>query len=96
MKTKDGIRAHVKKRLQERFGVAGNHLDYIKIKYAIRSQTAKCIGRVSHRVSVWLVNESPGPMKVLYDGKRGEIVTVLPVDAVVPDLRATRNMEVEP
>lgn len=93
MKTREILRNHAKTRLRQRFGVRGNHRDYAKVIEAIRSQKAKCIGRVSHRVSVWMVEGETGPMKVLYDGRRGEVITVLAPDATV-NIRTTRNAEV--
>lgn len=93
MEKKEALRRHSKKRMRERFGIAGNHRDYARIVEAIRTQTAKFIGRASHRVSVFMVDSQTGPMKVLYDGRRGEVITVLTPDMHVT-VRPTRNAEV--
>lgn len=78
MDKKTSERIHAKRRALQRY-----HIDFTKevrnhIKTQIRNSTGKFLYRQSRRVTVWEVTYENIPLRVVYDTKRSEIVTVLP------------------
>ena len=75
------MRAHAKKRAQERFSVHLNQDSYYNICKKIRANQATFLEKQSNHITKWLVEISPGVLApVIYDKKRKLVVTVLPLE----------------
>lgn len=71
-------RAHTRRRAQERYGVKLNKAAMAALIARIQSNRAKFVERQSNRITVWEVEHQSKRMRVVYDTKRGTIVTCLP------------------
>ena len=82
MNKKHSQRVHAKRRAFERFGIQLNRKDLFKIGEAIRKNKAQLLERQSKRVTMFLFPDGwekiKTPFKVAYDGKRHQIMTVIP------------------
>ena len=76
-KTKS-LRAHLKRRFLERFGVEINRIDEIQMLNQIQNKEAEFIEKQSIRVSVFDVKLNEVKYRVVYDKNRKHLVTVLP------------------
>ena len=76
-------RVHAKQRCFERYGESINRDDLDEIAKMILSKDAvraRLVEKQSMRVSIWIVLFRNKEMKVVYDKKRGTVVSFLPME----------------
>ena len=75
-------RFHAKRRARERFGLELNRQDLREIAGQIQNgKDARLLGQESLRLSHWMVSYQGTEMHAVYDKKRHQVVTFLPVGA---------------
>lgn len=74
---KEGQRTHAKKRALERYNLELNQDSYNELSE--KAKQATVIKRTSHRVTIREIVHNGEMMKVVYDSKRHQIVTFLPL-----------------
>ena len=80
MRKKLSERIHTKRRLQERYGLDLNRHELRKLVIQIQDATAEFLETQTNRISLWRVKHDEVSIDVVYDKKRGEIITALPFD----------------
>ena len=80
MSKADSQRAHVKRRVRERFGfpIGDDRLE--EMADAVRSGRARFVRRQSNRITIWDTEFEERPIRVVYDKRTKQIVTVIRVD----------------
>ena len=78
MRKKLSERVHAKRRLVERYGLELNRRELRELVSQIQEAKATHIETQSNRVSLWRVSHGTIEIVVVYDKKRGTIVTALP------------------
>lgn len=71
------IKRHLRKRMQQRLGVRLNKHGHQEMVSQIQSGIAKFLRRQSNRITLWALDIKGKQVKVVYDNKRHQIVTVL-------------------
>ena len=74
----DAQRIHAKRRFMQRKQIDFDRQLRRHVIWMIRNNHARLVQKTSNRVSVWDVLVLGTPCRVVYDSKRGNIVTVLP------------------
>ena len=72
------LRRHARRRCWQRYAIVLNEDLRRRIIGEIQAGSGRFIQRQSNRITVWAVSCGDGELRVVYDSRRHEIVTVLP------------------
>lgn len=82
---KKSLVTHAKRRLYERYGFNVTTAELQEIVKEIQTGKAQSSGKISNRVSNWIVNFRGTKVKVGYDRLRKCIITALPMEERLQD-----------
>ncbi len=71
------VKRHLRKRMQQRLGLRLHKHRHQEMISQIQNGVAKFIKRQSNRITLWILEVEGNQVKVVYDSKRKQIVTVL-------------------
>ncbi len=73
-------RIHAKRRAEERYGVTLNKHDYKEISKSIMRGEQAVLKRQSLARTIYLIDYQGQQLKAVYDKKRHQVVTFLPIE----------------
>lgn len=81
-KTKKKLRKHVKRRVQERYGILLNDQQITDIENKIRSGKSRLVHAQSRKNRLHVVEFDLMTLPVVYDNQRGCLITVFPPETL--------------